>query len=54
MNRYDVVHVTTRHPKMTDEELLGIYRKAWDLYYTPAHVETVLRRARRGASTRTT
>jgi radical SAM superfamily enzyme YgiQ (UPF0313 family) len=46
MNRYDVVHVTTRHPQMTDEELLGIYRKAWDLYYSPAHVETVLRRAK--------
>jgi radical SAM superfamily enzyme YgiQ (UPF0313 family) len=46
MNRYDVVHVTTRHPKMTDEELLGIYNRAWDLYYSPEHVETVLRRAK--------
>ncbi len=46
LNRYDVVHVTTAHPKMTDAELLGIYRKAWDLYYSPAHVETVLRRAK--------
>ncbi|HKC42548.1 MAG TPA: radical SAM protein [Burkholderiales bacterium] len=46
MNRYDVVHVTTRHPKMSEEELLGIYRRAWDIYYSPAHVETVLRRAR--------
>jgi radical SAM superfamily enzyme YgiQ (UPF0313 family) len=46
MNRYDLAHVTTRHPKMTDEELLGIYRKAWDLYYSPAHVETILRRAK--------
>jgi radical SAM superfamily enzyme YgiQ (UPF0313 family) len=46
MNRYDVVHVTTRHPTMSDEELLGIYRRAWDIYYSPEHVETVLRRAR--------
>lgn len=46
MNRYDVVHVTTRHPKMTDDELLGIYNRAWDLYYSPEHVETVLRRAK--------
>ena len=46
MNRYDLAHVTTRHPKMGDAELLGIYRKAWDLYYSPAHVETVLRRAK--------
>jgi radical SAM superfamily enzyme YgiQ (UPF0313 family) len=46
LNRYDLAHVTTGHPRMTDEELAGIYRKAWDLYYSPAHVETVLRRAK--------
>ena len=46
LNRYDVVHVTTRHATMSDQELLGIYRKAWDLYYSPAHVETVMRRAK--------
>jgi radical SAM superfamily enzyme YgiQ (UPF0313 family) len=46
LNCYDVVHVTTQHPKMSDGELLDIYRRAWDLYYSPAHVETVLRRAK--------
>jgi radical SAM superfamily enzyme YgiQ (UPF0313 family) len=46
LNCYDVVHVTTRHPRMSGAELLGIYRRAWDLYYSPAHVETVLRRAK--------
>jgi len=46
MNRYDVVHVTTPHAVMSDAELLGIYRRAWDLYYSPAHVETVLRRSK--------
>jgi hypothetical protein len=46
MNRYDVVHVTTPHPVMSDAELLDIYRRAWDLYYSPRHVETVLRRAK--------
>ena len=46
MNNYDLFHVTTHHPRMSDEELLGIYRKAWELYYTPEHVETVLRRAK--------
>jgi hypothetical protein len=45
MNRYDLVHVNTRHAHMTDDELLAIYRKAWDLYYSPSHVETVIRRA---------
>jgi hypothetical protein len=33
MNRYDLVRVTTRHPAMSDEELIGIYRRAWDLFY---------------------
>jgi hypothetical protein len=46
MNKYDAVHVTTQHSTMSDEELLGIYRRAWDLYYSPEHVETVLRRAK--------
>jgi radical SAM superfamily enzyme YgiQ (UPF0313 family) len=46
MNRYDVVHVTTPHPVMSDAELLDIYRRAWDLYYSPQHVDTVLRRAK--------
>jgi radical SAM superfamily enzyme YgiQ (UPF0313 family) len=46
LNRYDVVHVTTAHPRMSEGELLGIYRRAWDLYYSPEHVETILRRAK--------
>jgi len=46
MNRYDVVHVTTPHATMSDAELLDIYHRAWGLYYSPAHVETVLRRAK--------
>ncbi|MDH3414020.1 MAG: radical SAM protein, partial [Gammaproteobacteria bacterium] len=46
MNKYDVVHVTTPHAVMSDAELLGIYRRAWELYYSPGHVETVLRRSK--------
>ena len=46
LNKYDLFHVTTRHAKMADDELLDIYLKAWELYYTPKHVETVLRRAK--------
>jgi hypothetical protein len=30
---------------MTKEEWEGIYREAWDAYYTPEHMETVMRRA---------
>jgi radical SAM superfamily enzyme YgiQ (UPF0313 family) len=46
MNRYDLVHVTTGHPTMSEQELLQIYRKAWDIYYSPEHVERVIRRAK--------
>jgi hypothetical protein len=31
---------------MSEGELADIYRKAWELYYTPQHVETVLRRTK--------
>jgi radical SAM superfamily enzyme YgiQ (UPF0313 family) len=46
MNNYDSTHVTTPHAVMSDDEWLDIYRRAWDAYYTPEHVETVMRRAR--------
>ena len=38
-------HDPPRRPCRT-QELLGIYRKAWDIYYSPEHVETVIRRAK--------
>ncbi|MCK5364627.1 MAG: radical SAM protein, partial [Gammaproteobacteria bacterium] len=46
MNNYDSVHVTTAHAQMSDEEWVGIYHEAWEAYYSPEHVETVMRRAR--------
>lgn len=53
MNKYDVVHVTTPHPIMTDKEWLDIYHQAWEAYYTPEHVEKVIRRSKGwGFSTR--
>jgi tRNA A37 methylthiotransferase MiaB len=45
INRYDVEHVTTAHPRMTREQLQASYDGAWHLYYSPEHIETVLRRA---------
>ena len=45
MNKYDLVHVNTRHASMSDQELLAIYRRAWDIYYSREHVETVIRRS---------
>jgi radical SAM superfamily enzyme YgiQ (UPF0313 family) len=46
LNKYDVVHVTTAHDTMSSEALRAIYRKAWDLYYSPEHVERIIRRTR--------
>ena len=45
MNKYDLNHCVTSHPKMSDEELQSAYRAAWATYYTPEHVRTILRRA---------
>jgi radical SAM superfamily enzyme YgiQ (UPF0313 family) len=45
LNKYDVEHVCTAHPRMSKEEWEAIYQEAWSLYYTPAHMKTLLRRA---------
>jgi radical SAM superfamily enzyme len=45
LNNYDLEHVCTAHPRMSQTEWEGIYREAWDLYYSPAHMKTLLRRA---------
>jgi radical SAM superfamily enzyme YgiQ (UPF0313 family) len=45
MNKYDLNHVVTGHPRMSRDEWEQTYRAAWETYYTTEHVETVLRRA---------
>jgi hypothetical protein len=45
LNKYDVEHVCTAHPRMSREEWEAIYQEAWSLYYTPAHMKTLIRRA---------
>ena len=45
LNKYDIEHVTTAHPHMSKKEWEHIYRKAWDLYYSPEHIETLMRRS---------
>jgi len=45
MNKYELEHVVTSHPKMSKEEWQRAYRTAWDIFYTNQHLETVLRRA---------
>ena len=45
LNKYDLEHVVTDHPKMTREALQSAYQEAWGRYYTPEHIETLLKRA---------
>ena len=45
MNRYDAEHVVTAHPKMTRPEWEQAYQMAWKHYYSPEHIERLLRRA---------
>ncbi|HMJ41564.1 MAG TPA: radical SAM protein [Pseudolabrys sp.] len=44
MNKYDLNHVCTAHPKMSHEEWDRAYKAAWQRYYTIEHIETVMRR----------
>jgi len=45
LNNYDLEHVCTAHPKMSRQEWQGIYNEAWSAYYSPDHMEVLLRRA---------
>ena len=45
MNKYDLNHRVSHHPRMSDAEWEDAYRAAWTAYYTPEHVRTILRRS---------
>jgi len=45
LNKYDSTHVALDHPRMTRSEWTDIFRRAWDLYYSDAHVEKLFRRS---------
>ena len=45
MNKYDLNHRVSHHPKMSDAEWEEAYRAAWHTFYTPDHVRTILRRS---------
>jgi len=46
MNKYDLEHVTTGHCVMTSADWQEVYRRAWDLYYSAEHIETIFQRAK--------
>ncbi|HEX3399347.1 MAG TPA: radical SAM protein [Acetobacteraceae bacterium] len=45
MNKYDLEHVVADHPLMSHAAWHEVYRSAWQAYYTPEHMTTILRRA---------
>jgi radical SAM superfamily enzyme YgiQ (UPF0313 family) len=44
LNNYDFEHVVADHAKMSRAAWQAIYHEAWTRYYSPAHVETLLKR----------
>ena len=44
LNKYDLEHVTTAHPRMSKTEWESAYHQAWRNYFSWEHIETVLRR----------
>ena len=45
MNKYDLEHACTAHPRMSKDAWDKVYADAWARYYTDEHVETIMRRA---------
>jgi hypothetical protein len=45
MNKYDLNHRVSHHPRMSGEEWEQAYQSAWQAFYTPDHIRTILRRA---------
>ncbi len=48
LNKFDLYHVTARHPKMSETEFQNAYRQAWADYYSEENIVTYLKRARAG------
>jgi hypothetical protein len=44
MNIYDGEHAVAYHPNMSKDVWEKVYRSAWDTYFTPEHMQTILRR----------
>ncbi len=44
MNKYDLNHRVSHHGTMSDPDWEEAYKLAWDTFYTPEHINTILRR----------
>jgi hypothetical protein len=45
LNKYDLHHITSEHPRMTREEWAYAYNESWRRYYSFEHCERIMRRA---------
>jgi radical SAM superfamily enzyme YgiQ (UPF0313 family) len=45
LNKYDLYHITAKHPKMSEEEWAYAYSEAWKRYYSFDHCKTIMQRA---------
>jgi radical SAM superfamily enzyme YgiQ (UPF0313 family) len=45
LNKFDLEHPVTRHPLMSTAQWEQAYADAWDAYYSPKHIRTIMRRA---------
>ncbi len=45
LNKYDLEHVVTTHSTMSVDQWRAAYDEAWDIFYAPEHIRTVMRRA---------
>ncbi len=45
LNKYDLNHAVTDHPRMSKAEWEETYQAAWRAYYTKEHLETIMWRA---------
>ena len=45
LNKYDLEYVVSDHPTMTREEWQDMYYRAWHIYYSWEHIETIIKRA---------
>src|SRR5262249_49195039 len=45
LNRYDGEHAVAHHQRMSDAVWEQVYRDVWGWFYTPQHMQTIMRRA---------
>ena len=46
LNKYDLCHACSEHPRMSKQEWEEAYAAAWETYYSEEHCVTLLKRAR--------